>query len=719
MGKRYGATSEDWALFSDTLGLREDLLPVVSKPDAEISPKSSLKTIGKTPSCYYSGLVGGIKDWTNYKATPKDIEKWEKEEDYGTCIQTRKARAIDVDVEDTLLAREIFQFINCYHKDIVLPFRFRSDSGKHLFALRLPGTIGKRSFKTKTGIVEFLGTGQQFIAAGTHQSGARYEWDWQSLDDFPELTLEQFENLWAALVKEFAISPSSTGSVRRKEADIVIHDPVVGVLQSAGKVLSVGKGGQLNVDCPNKAQHSMDNGDSQTSYFLAGSSGYEQGKFICLHAHCADLSQEYFLDAFGVRAAEFDIVEETRDSGEIAELPKFKRDKIGILSSKGNLQAVLMRPDVCKFDLSFDSFKDEIMITPIGKNEWRNFRDIDYFNLCVYLESEGFKDIKMDTMRAAVHSVAHSRAFDSAITWLNTLPKWDNVSRVAGFLHHYLGAENNDYTKAVSTYIWTALAGRVLVPGIKADMVPILEGAQGILKSTIVKAMAPAEEFFTEMTLGEKDDDLSRKMRGRFVIELSEIRMNHREMEWLKAFASRTHENWVPKFKEFSSTYPRRMLLIGTTNDKEFLYDTTGNRRWLPVHVSRGNLKALERDRLQLWAEGRAMFEKSGIFWQAEKLAAGVHEEYKADDPREAIIHEWIYSKDELTGGRPIDAGFIMIEDVIRYAMRFDARSLKGNESKTVGKILRSLGFERVVRRIKGENTRVWVEPGSENSDLY
>src|SRR5690606_13267649 len=101
----------------------------------------------------------------------------------------------------------------------------------------------------------------------------------------------------------------------------------------------------------------------------------------------------------------------------------------------------------------------------------------------------------------------------------------------------------------------------------KADMVPILVGTQGVGKSTAIAAMSPSPEFFAEVSFSEKDDDLSRKMRGKLVAEIGELRGLHsKEMESVKAFITRTHEHWIPKYREFETTFPRRLVFIGSTN---------------------------------------------------------------------------------------------------------------------------------------------------------
>lgn len=189
-----------------------------------------------------------------------------------------------------------------------------------------------------------------------------------------------------------------------------------------------------------------------------------------------------------------------------------------------------MRPDFCGLQIRFDQFRDEIMFTPEGTNGWQSFGDPDYLRLRIAMEQRVFKPIGRELIRDVVMLVADENPFDSAITWLNGL-SLDGVPRVGSFYHTHFGTEDNPYTRAVSLYMWTALAGRVLSPGCKADMVQILVGAQGVKKSSGVAALSPDPAFFTEISFAEKDDDLARKMRGRLAAEIGELRgLNTREL---------------------------------------------------------------------------------------------------------------------------------------------------------------------------------------------
>ena len=363
-----------------------------------------------------------------------------------------------------------------------------------------------------------------------------------------------------------------------------------------------------------------------------------------------------------VMADEFPFIDDISDllghGSALAPLPSFARTKAGeVLATKENVVKAIARPDVCGWQLRHDTFRDEIMLAPVKTGDWRTFKDVDYTELCMILERPGrdFKDIPKERIRDAVAYVAAANAFDSASHWLG-LQVWDGVPRVETFLPRYFGAEDTAYTRAVSLYLWTALAGRVLVPGIKADMVPVAVGDQGIEKSSSVAAIVPSPSFFLELDLGSKDEDLARLMRGKLVIELGELKgLRAREVEHIKAFITRQHEEWTPKYREMQVRYARRCLFFGTTNKDEFLADDTGHRRWLPFRAGKCDPQGVAEARGQLWAEARELFLAGGIRWsRAEQLAKDEHDAYVVRDPWEEIVDAWLREPDMLTDVPPI-----------------------------------------------------------------
>jgi hypothetical protein len=296
---RPGALPEDWQHFDVLLGLTADLLPVVSNPRAVVAPDSTLKAVGKVPSRYNAARQAvGIAKWTEHTTTPAEIAGWSRERDLGICIQTRRVRALDVDVEDPELASQIHASL----AHLGLPMRSRANAAKFLLAFELPGEFFKRRIKCASGMVEFLATGQQFIAVGTHPSGARYEWTAGLPDTFPVLSLEQFETLWTQLAAAFGIEAASESqaSVKsQKLVDAAAADPVAQFLLNAGRVKRTERDGRLHITCPFEDEHTGDSGETSTTYWPAHTGGYINGHFRCLHAHCEHRDDQEFRDAMG------------------------------------------------------------------------------------------------------------------------------------------------------------------------------------------------------------------------------------------------------------------------------------------------------------------------------------------------------------------------------------------------------------------------------------
>ncbi|CAJ0877806.1 hypothetical protein R20233_02360 [Ralstonia sp. LMG 32965] len=415
-------------------------------------------------------------------------------------------------------------------------------------------------------------------------------------------------------------------------------------------------------------------------------------------------------------AAAFDVVETSSDAPD--PLPAFKRNKAGeVLPSKENITMALRRPDLCGWQLRHDVFRDEIMLASPGADDWRPFKDTDYTALCIRLErgQQGFKDIARERIRETVAYVAEAAPFDSASHWLS-LQRWDGTHRVERFLIDYFGAEDTPYTRAVGLYFWTAIAGRVLQPGIKADMVPVAVGAQGTMKSSTVAAIVPAPDFFLELDLSSKDDDQARLMRGKLVIELGELKgLRAREMEQVKAFITRTHENWVPKFREMAVSYARRGMFFGTTNKDEFLADETGHRRWLPFKAGVCNPDAVIRDREQLWAEARDLFNTSGVQWQAaEELARAEHAQFVVRDAWEEIVEKWL-TEEPMEGGRSSDNPITAV-DALRGAIGMRGENITQGVKDRMARVLKELGFVQIRAYVDGKRVRAYVRADGQDS---
>ncbi len=408
---------------------------------------------------------------------------------------------------------------------------------------------------------------------------------------------------------------------------------------------------------------------------------------------------------------DFPVVESPADAPEQEPWPVFERDTKGkILPTVTNVVAGLRNRDFSGVRIAHDEFKDATLLAWGNDSEWRPLRDTDYTRLRGVLERRGFKNPGRELVRDGVLQIAEDNRFDSAIQWAQGLT-WDGVPRVDTFLTTYMGVQPGDYSHSVSRYTWTALAARLLRPGAKCDMVPVLVGGQGTGKSTGVMAMAPEPDAYVEVNLEHRDDNLARSLRGKLVGELGELRgLASKDAEAIKAWITRTHEEWIPKYVEFATKFPRRLLFIGTTNSDEFLADDTGERRWLPVDVGVVDVAGIERDRDQLWAEAIVLFKRDGVQWrEALTLAADKHDDYKVSDPWQVAVEQWL-AQDEMDShdGEPRSAHPFKLENVMYGALGLEAGRQGMREKKRTASVLRRLGFVKR-RATRGEGGKyVW-----------
>uniref|UniRef100_UPI003A941293 VapE domain-containing protein n=1 Tax=Salmonella enterica TaxID=28901 RepID=UPI003A941293 len=717
------------------------LIPVAYS--GRLSPNSRLREsdIGKVPSVYNSrGEIAGFKDWTKHRATEAKIMKWQQQGcNVGLILGRDRGDGlaylgIDVDTINPDYQDVVASTLSPHHKGLLL-YRGRDNSIRRAYIILAPA-VPKHVHKLpdengKTAAVELLGTGQQIVIFGTHPSGGKYTWYPDPMidepcipdpDSIPVLTAEQLAAFWASLKEQLPVIDSFvSGTARQRDLSCIdphATDEVADWLDANDWTLSVSSDGSRNLK-PFRDESEYSNGCSETSikYFPAGTGGFQQGHFKSLHASDSGLSDTDWLEGYGYAASLFDDLTATGNGVEVsgyAEWPAFsRRQQTGkIENTIDNAYKAVKCPAFVGMDIRFDLFRDEIMFAPAGSGQWQTFTDADYARLRIKMEQHGFMPIGRELIRDVVMLVADEQPFDSAITWLNGL-EWDGVPRIESFYHMHFGTADTPYTSAVSMYMWTALAGRVLEPGIKADMVPILVGPQGCGKSSGVEALSPDPAFFTEISFAEKDDDLARKMRGRLVAEIGELRgLNTKELESIKAFVTRTHENWIPKYREFATQFPRRLVFIGTTNEDEFLADKTGNRRWLPVEVSKVDVKAIKTDLLLLWAEARETFKRLGgvQFRDAERLAASVHEKYTIKDAWLETVEKWLDTSDMLTEEIPRNRNFLRASDVLRDAIGLNPEKVSRREQMRISGVLQNCGYKASRETINGKQQRVFVK---------
>lgn len=313
---------------------------------------------------------------------------------------------------------------------------------------------------------------------------------------------------------------------------------------------------------------------------------------------------------------------------------------------------LIFRNDKKLKNIRYNQFNNIIDIN--GKVPWTKakpgFNDTDIAALKVYIEKT-YNVYSPTKTIDALYKVAVDNGFHPVRDFLESLPAWDNEKRVDKLLVKYFNADDNEYTNEAMRKTLVAAIARVYKPGIKFDTVLILNGEQGIYKSTFFAKLG-MQWFSDSLQLSEmKDKASAEKLQGYWILELGELAgMKKVDVETVKSFITRVDDKYRASYGRVVESHPRQCIIVGSTNnDAGFLRDITGNRRFWPVKVYGKkdiNPTDMTKEEVeQIWAEALVYYKKGEKLYlskNAEKEALVQQEEALESDEREGIVKNYL-----------------------------------------------------------------------------
>ena len=289
-----------------------------------------------------------------------------------------------------------------------------------------------------------------------------------------------------------------------------------------------------------------------------------------------------------------------------------------------------------------------------GEVPWKHpskfWRDADDAQLISYVDAH-YGTFSARNYDIAVTKVADDRAYHPIREFIESLPEWDKVPRVDTLLVDYLGAGDTAYVRAVTRKTLCAAISRVLRPGCKFDSMLVLNGPQGVGKSTLIAKLA-GEWFSDSLNLGDtKDKTAAEKLQGYWILEIGELAgLKKAEVETLRSFLSRQNDIYRAAFGKRATPHLRQCVFFGTTNaESGYLRDTTGNRRFWPVKTPGSGKKQswnlTHEEILQIWAEALVYVrqgEKLYLSTEMDALAKDEQREAMESDEREGLVREYL-----------------------------------------------------------------------------
>ena len=331
---------------------------------------------------------------------------------------------------------------------------------------------------------------------------------------------------------------------------------------------------------------------------------------------------------------------------------RLQRNKNGVLENNLHNIRLIMENDPYMKNIVFNQLADgmEIRGAVPWKHPARFWRDADDAQLICYIDAS-YGSFSQRNYDIAVTKAADDRSYHPIKEYFDGLPVWDEMPRVDTVLIDYLGAQDNAYVRAVTRKALCAAYMRIYHPGIKFDYITVLNGNQGIGKSTLIAKLG-MEWFADSLTLSDMNDKTAaEKLQGYWIHEIGEMAgMRKAELEKVKAFVSRQDDKYRASFGRRVTPHPRQCIFFGTTNSENgYLRDITGNRRFWNVKVTGdGRMKPWDLGQEtvdQIWAEvivlsnaGEELF----LDHTLEDYARKEQSEAMEQDDREGLVARYL-----------------------------------------------------------------------------
>ncbi len=312
-------------------------------------------------------------------------------------------------------------------------------------------------------------------------------------------------------------------------------------------------------------------------------------------------------------------------------------DGEGIRPSGWNIEQILRFSQGTRGRVHWNEITKSIEVEGLFADEHANTLDVAVKN---WLEREW--SVHASTQGVGEQLLRVARVWgkrDPVAEYLGGL-HWDGVPRIDTWLETYCGTHGSDYVRRVGAMWLISAVARALEPGSKVDTVLVLEGHQGVKKSTALDILGGAWFTDTPLRLGDKDTYML--AAASWIVELGEVEFH--DYDRYKQFLTSRVDKFRPPYGRAQEPSPRRCVFAGTTNRQDYLSDPTGNRRYWAVWVSRVDADRLASDRDQLWAEACARYHAGESWWfndDEQLLADDEIASRVAENPWVSLVHDW------------------------------------------------------------------------------
>lgn len=389
-----------------------------------------------------------------------------------------------------------------------------------------------------------------------------------------------------------------------------------------------------------------------------------------------------------------------------------KTGKVAI--SSDNIAKILCYMDEFRNHLWFDTFHHRVFMDWNG--ERRPLNDISWLQITARLQ--GFYELttlKKDTVWDAIQIAAYQNPKNEVREYIQS-HTWDKEPRLETFFQKAMGAEDSEYSRAISRNFFISIVARVINPGCKVDTMVILEGGQGTFKSTSLKVLAG--DWFAEANSSLDSKDFEQGLLGRMIVEFGELdQFRKSDSTLIKKKLSCSVDSYRPSYGRSVVDIPRTCVFVGTTNKDKYLQDETGGRRFWPIRVKICDIEYIKDNRDQLFAEALWMYNQGCTWHEVPEQAKEEQEARREQDPFEELITKWLETGNPMKPWEGRKEKFTT-SDVWIDGLQGDPSRLDLRAQKSISKSLKALGYEQRFSKVgTNKTTRVWTKVSEETDN--
>ena len=331
-----------------------------------------------------------------------------------------------------------------------------------------------------------------------------------------------------------------------------------------------------------------------------------------------------------------------------------------ILQTVRNVEIILEKDSRFAGKIKFDEFSQQTYLMRDmlweSKNNYRAWSSYDDSALFSILQSDYEMSNRNDYFDA-IKNISMRNKFHPVKELLDSL-KWDGREHIKKLLPDYLGVEECDYQYQVMRLWMLGAVSRIYKPGCKFDYTIILQGKQGLGKSTFLQLMALHDGWFNDSLDSLDSDKAAQSLMGSWIIELAELKSLARTaggVDSVKRFLSAQQDKIRLPYERRTDIFLRQCVFAGTTNRSDFLQDETGNRRFLIIQTGINEPKKslftpeVMTEIKAAWAQAVHIMKTENpnliLPDSCKKHAELLQEECLSDDGKTGIITEYLANK--------------------------------------------------------------------------